>query len=179
MQTSRTKGLVVSAAMLLAGLVYLLLASRVPGRGGVDASFFPYMVSTGMILLGAIHLVQSWRQPRVQPPAPVSDDMVEQARSQSNDEDAPVSQGAPNYRSVVLSLLLIAVFVLLMRPVGFVFAAAAYLLLQFALLSPSGRPVPWLRLGLFALVVSSAIFLLFRYGFSLLLPAGLLTPLLP
>jgi len=179
MEKSRTKGFVVSAAMLLTGLVYLLLASRVPGAGGVDASFFPAMIATGMILLGAIHLFQSWCQPRVQPPAPSSSDVVEQARARSDDEDALVAQGPPNYRCVVLSLLLITLFVLLLQAIGFVFAAAAYLVLQFALLSPSGRPIPWCRLALLALVVSTVIFFLFRYGFSLLLPAGLLTPWLP
>ncbi len=178
MAQSRTKGLVVGAAMLLTGLIYLLLAARVPGSGGVDASFFPKVLSAGMILLGAVHLFQSWCQPATPAPQPVSGDLVEQARAAVDDEDAPVGEGAPDYPSVVFSLLLIGLFVLLMRPIGFVFAAAIYLFLQFALLSPSGKPVPWLRLALLAVVVSTAIFFLFRYGFSLMLPAGPLAPFL-
>lgn len=178
MANSRTKGLVVGAAMLLTGLVYFLLATRVPGPGGVDAGFFPTLLAVGMILLGAIHMFQHRHHPAAAAPQPVSDDIVEQARAAADDEDAPVGEGAPDYLSVVLSLLLIGLFVLLMRPIGFVFAAAIYLFAQFALLSPSDRPVPWLGLAVLAAVVSAAVFFLFRYGFSLMLPAGPLAPFL-
>ncbi|MDP0927136.1 tripartite tricarboxylate transporter TctB family protein [Paracoccus onubensis] len=178
MAKSRTKGLVVGATMLLTGLIYFLLAARIPGSGGVDASFFPHMLSIGMILLGAIHLFQSWRQPIAAMPQEMSGDIIEQARGAAEDEDAPAGEMAPDYLSVVLSLLLIGFFVLLMRPIGFIFAASIYLFLQIALLSPSGKPIPWLRLALMAVVVSATIFFLFRYGFSLMLPAGPLTPFL-
>ena len=143
--------------MLLTGLVYLPLAACVPGAcGGHDPT-------------GGRSTCSSTNPT----PRPRSDGIVKQARAAANDEDAPKGEGAPDCPRLALWLLLIGLFARRMRPVGFVLAVAIDLFAQFALSSPSGLPVPWLGL---AAVVATAIFLLFRYGFSLMLSAGSLAP---
>jgi len=106
-----------------------------------------------MIALGLIELVGALRRPAVAGEA----------------EETGATAGL---LTVGLTLALIAGFIAALRPLGFPIAAALYLFLQFLVLTPrGGRPPVPLYAGL---AVGSAVFIFvtFRYGFDLLLPAG-------
>jgi len=66
-----------------------------------------------------------------------------------------------------------------MRPLGFAISAAFYLFLQFSLLSPAGRPRPHFMHAALAIGISLTIYVVFRQGFNLMLPAGPLARLMP
>lgn len=172
MEETRSKGVLVGALMLAAGLGYLYLAAGLPRRGAVDAAFVPTILAWGMIGLAALQLLGGLRRPSIAPPPPAAG-----AEPDAAPTGGPI--GGPSYITVAKTLALVAGFVALMRPLGFPPAAALYLFLQFIVLTPPARPP---RLGLYAaLAVTCAvvIFVAFRYGFNLLLPAGPLTPYLP
>ncbi len=173
------KNVIVGLCMLSAGLAYFYMTTALPRRGAVDAAFFPYALSIGMMLLGALHLALNWRSKMTALGEPV-DDRVAPIAAAGDGEDAPAVIGAkPNYKSVGISLLLIALFIALMRPLGFALSAALYLFLQFSMLSPSSRRRPHLMHAVLAIGVSVIIFTLFRYGFGLMLPAGPLNRFIP
>ena len=154
---ARTRELIVGACMLGAGIGYFTLAGEIPRRGAIDAAFVPQILAWMMIGLGLMQLVQAWRS------------LPEGAAS-----DTPPFRPGP-YVTVGLSLATIAVFIALLRPLGFPIAAAGFLFLQFLLLTPSDRRRrPILYAGL-AILAATVIFLTFRYAFNLMLPAGPLT----
>lgn len=154
---SRTREIAVGLAMLGAGAFYLTLVGDVPRRGAVDASFVPRVLAWMMLGLGALQTLIALRSEGASLPRP------------------PLS----SLGVVAASLALIAGFVALMRPLGFPVAAALFLFAQFWLLTPADRKPRPLLYALLALGASVTIFLTFRYGFRLLLPAGPLTPFLP
>ena len=156
---SKTSEIIVGLAMLGAGAGYLLMVNDIPRRGAVDASFVPRVLAFLMLGLGAVQLLTAWRLAATAPGA---------GRG-----------GWASFGVVAASLALIAGFVALLQPFGFPAAAALFLFAQFWLLTPTERaprPGPY---ALIAVLAAVAIFLSFRYGFGLLLPAGPLTPFLP
>ncbi len=75
---------------------------------------------------------------------------------------------------VVLSVILIALFTALLRPLGFVLSTVMYLALQVFITAPPEKIRP-LRVVLFALVISLSLNYLFLHVFYLALPPGILT----
>lgn len=73
----------------------------------------------------------------------------------------------------ILTFLLLAVYVILIKPVGFVITTAVYLGLQMYILSCFDRKKIWL-FALIACVISPALYYGFRTCFDVLLPAGIL-----
>jgi putative tricarboxylic transport membrane protein len=166
MVESRTKGILVGVLMLATGLGYLYLTANLPRRGAVDAAFIPYILAGMMIGLGLLQLAGSLRRPG----EPASDRW---------DPEGEPETAAPSYGTVLLTLALVAGFTAALRPLGFPIAAAIYLFLQFIVLRPAGRGYGYGVYALIAVVAAITIFVAFRYGFQLLLPAGPLTPYLP
>lgn len=176
MSEARTKGVVVGLCMLAAGIAYFLMTAGLPRRGTVDAAFFPYALAIIMIGLGLLQTVISYFS---KPAAATAGHSVAEAVANADSEEADIPEGAKSdYLSVVVSLGLIAGFAALMRPLGFPVAAALYLFFQFAVLSPSHRRIPHVFHAFLAITIAIFVFVLFRYGFDLLLPAGPLTPYL-
>jgi putative tricarboxylic transport membrane protein len=155
---SRTRELIVGAAMLGLGAAYLILVADVPRRGPVDASFVPRVLAWMMLGLGALQTLAALR--------------IAGAGKVPRASLAPLGV-------VATSMALIAAFVAMMVPLGFPVAAALFLFAQFWLLTPAGRQPRPVAYAALAVVASLVIFLTFRYGFRLLLPAGPLTPFLP
>lgn len=156
--------------MLVAGLGYLYLTVYLPRRGTggasfVDASFVPYILALLMVGLGALQLVAGLRTSKSATPR--------------RDPDAEPDGGRPSYRTVALTLVLVASFAATLRLLGFPVVTALYLFLQFIVLTPNDRSVSYPLYAGLAVVSSLVIFVTFRYGFQLLLPAGPLTPFLP
>lgn len=175
MSLGRNKDVLTGVCMLCAGLVYFYMTADLPRRGTVDAAFIPYVLATGMTLLGAIHLILSLRAKGARVPEECAhEDPVMRAAATADDEGGEKAAGGakPDYVTVGISLLLIAVFTALMKPFGFAIAAALYLFLQFSLLSPADRPRPHLVHAGLAIGISVMVYVVFRHGFGLMLPAG-------
>ncbi len=89
----------------------------------------------------------------------------------------PASLPSCDYKRVLLSILLVLVYVFALQPVGFIVSTLIYLLLQMLVLSPDDeRDVKHIiRLVIIDVIFTFAVFFLFRYGFKILLPAGIFT----
>ncbi len=166
MVETRTKEAVVGVLMLAAGLGYLFITSNLPRRGAVDAAFVPYVLALATVGLGAIQILTSLRRPK------------KPAAGQSS--GAKGGQPGGNLIPVAKTLVLVAAFTAALRPLGFPIAAALYLFLQFVVLTPrDGKKVRYPFYAVMAVACAAVIFVTFRYGFDLMLPAGPLTTFLP
>lgn len=74
---------------------------------------------------------------------------------------------------LILSTLAIVMYLLLLRPAGFLLATALYLAVQASVLAPSGKWKP-ATIFLFAVVGACSVNYLFRHVFYLALPEGVL-----
>ena len=82
-----------------------------------------------------------------------------------------------DYKRVVLSILLVLVYVLTMKPVGFIITTLVYLFLQMYVLAPEENRTKKdvITLLIIDVVFTFIVFFLFRYGFKIVLPAGIFT----
>lgn len=154
MDPAKKKEVVIGAAMLATGLIYLFLTANLPRKAFIDAAFVPYLLAAGMCLLGVLQLLAAWGQaPR---------------------EDAAAAEAGPDYLTVGKTLGLIVGYIAVLQWLGFPIATVAYLYLQFLVLTPHDHRVSHPRYLLIALCAAVFIYVVFRHGFDLLLPAGLL-----
>ena len=154
MDRANKRELVIGAAMLATGVIYLLLTANLPRKAFIDAAFVPYLLAAGMCILGVLQLLAAWGQaPR---------------------EDAAAAEAGPDYLTVGKTLGLIVGYIAVLQWLGFPIATVAYLYLQFLALTPHDHRVSHPRYLLIALCASVFIYVVFRHGFDLLLPAGLL-----
>jgi putative tricarboxylic transport membrane protein len=154
MDPAKKKEVVIGAAMLATGLIYLFLTANLPRKAFIDAAFVPYLLAAGMCILGVLQLLAAWGQaPR---------------------EDTAAAEAGPDYLTVGKTLGLIVGYIAVLQWLGFPIATVAYLYLQFLVLTPHDHRVSHGRYLLIALCASVFIYVVFRHGFDLLLPAGLL-----
>ena len=74
----------------------------------------------------------------------------------------------------VITLLFITVYISLMKPLGFILSTIIYLFAQILLIAPRDKKKPVFILIL-SVVVSVALYAIFVKGFSVILPAGILS----
>ncbi|MBC3382944.1 tripartite tricarboxylate transporter TctB family protein [Pseudomonas sp. SWRI12] len=155
MDSYKRNELIAGLAMLGAGIAYLVLTMNLPRRGTIDAAFVPWVLAVALCLLGALQL-WVWRK--------LPDKSAE-----------PVEKPeAIDYPTVIKSMALVLLYTALMEPLGFVITTVLYLYAQFIVLTPADEKVKHLRYALIAVVSAVLIFYIFRHGFDLLLPVGLL-----
>lgn len=148
---------IVGAAITAFGVVYIILTANlvIPGslQGSlVNAKFMPYILGVVMTVLGIAQIVVGAITPK-----------SEQAAKKKTD-----------YRSLLLSAVLMVLYVLLIEPVGFIVTSVVYLFVEFWLLTPPDKPRrPLLYLSI-AVIGPVLTYLIFRYGFDMLLPVGIL-----
>jgi putative tricarboxylic transport membrane protein len=155
MDSYKRNELIAGLAMLGAGVAYLILTMNLPRRGTVDAAFVPWVLAVALCLLGALQL-WAWRK--------LPDKSAEPSEKPE----------AIDYPTVIKSVALVLLYTALMQPVGFLITTALYLYAQFIVLTPADEKVKHLRYTLIAVVSAVLIFYIFRHGFDLLLPVGLL-----
>ncbi len=82
-----------------------------------------------------------------------------------------------DYKRVLSSIILVLIYVFLLKPVGFIITTIVYLLLQMLVLSPDEErdTKHIVRLVVIDVIFTFVVFFLFRYGFKIVLPAGIFT----
>ncbi|MBQ7069044.1 MAG: tripartite tricarboxylate transporter TctB family protein [Synergistaceae bacterium] len=82
-----------------------------------------------------------------------------------------------DYKRVLASLVLVVIYVNILAPVGFILSTLGYLFLQIVVLTPNDRRTAKniLSYAILDVVFVFAVFFLFRYGFKIVLPAGIFT----
>ena len=82
-----------------------------------------------------------------------------------------------DYKRVLSSIILVLIYVFTMRPVGFIVSTLVFLLLQMLVLSPDDERTKKdvIKLAIIDVIFTMVVFFLFRYGFKIVLPAGIFT----
>lgn len=83
-----------------------------------------------------------------------------------------------SYQRLLLTAALIFCCIFFTESLGFVISCAIYIFLQTLVLLPRKKKRNYPLFAVVAFVVSSSIFFLFRFGFDILLPAGVMGALL-
>lgn len=159
MDAYKRKELITGGFMLAAGIAYLLATMALPRKSFIDAAFVPYVLAIFMCVLGVLQLVFSARK------APAGE-----AAATVDDKKDEVSE----YGTVIKTLALIAVYIATLEPIGFPIVTAVYLYLQFIVLTPHGQKIGHLMYAVISIISAIVIYLIFRQGFDLMLPAGIL-----
>ena len=82
-----------------------------------------------------------------------------------------------DYKRVLASLVLVVIYVNILAPVGFILSTLGYLFLQIVVLAPNDRRSAKniLTYAVIDVIFVFVVFFLFRYGFKIVLPAGIFT----
>ncbi|WP_349672069.1 tripartite tricarboxylate transporter TctB family protein [Lacrimispora sp.] len=82
-----------------------------------------------------------------------------------------------DYKRMLTSFMLILVYVYLLQPVGFIVTTILYLPFQMYVLAPDEKKTKKdiIQLAVTSVVFTFVVFFLFRYGFKIILPAGIFT----
>ena len=82
-----------------------------------------------------------------------------------------------DYKRVLASLVLVVIYVNILAPVGFILSTLGYLFLQIVVLAPNDRRSSKniLTYAIIDIIFVFVVFFLFRYGFKIVLPAGIFT----
>lgn len=89
----------------------------------------------------------------------------------------PESVPECDYKRVISSVILVLSYVFLLQPVGFILSTLVFLLLQMLVLSPDDArgKKDIMKLAVIDVIFTLVVFFLFRYGFKIVLPAGIFT----
>ena len=82
-----------------------------------------------------------------------------------------------DYKRVFSSMILVLIYVFILQPVGFIISTMLYLMFQMLVLSPDEKrgKKNIIQLVVINVVFTMVVFFLFRYGFKIVLPAGIFT----
>lgn len=82
-----------------------------------------------------------------------------------------------DYKRMLTSFMLILVYVYLLQPVGFIVTTILYLPFQMYVLAPDEKKTKRdiIQLAVTSVIFTFVVFFLFRYGFKIILPAGIFT----
>ena len=145
----------ISIAMILAART--LPKSKIMKLG---PDFMPTVIGIVTLILAIILLIQTIKNTKIR-----------------NAELANAKPEECDYQKMLTSLGLILIYVFILKPVGFIISTLLYLLSQFAALAPKEKVTKknvteWAILDV---VFTLVVFFLFRYGFTIVLPAGIFT----
>jgi uncharacterized membrane protein len=82
-----------------------------------------------------------------------------------------------DYKRMIISFMLILVYVYLLQLVGFIVTTILYLPFQMYVLAPDEKKTKKdiIQLAVITVIFTIVVFFLFRYGFKIILPAGIFT----
>ena len=154
MFTLKQRELTIGIVMLVAGATYLLATHYVPDRPGVDSATVPTILGWLMCVLGVVQ--------------------VRTAYALRGEEARRPAEGPIDYTTTLKTIALIVVYTALLTSVGFLIMTVLYLFVQFIVLTPATQKPRYALYAVIAALTSVAVYALFRYGFDMVLPVGLL-----
>ena len=158
-------------ANLICGLVYLgiaiavaLYAKTIPvgtlNFGGVNSQTFPLICSAVIAMLACCLIWQGIHGMR-KSPKPTAEELAAEKENRKKLID------------VLLTIGLVAAYILLLKPVGYLIVTPLFLFALIMLVAPKEvrKPVKFAIIGIVTAVIT---YLIFRYAFSVQLPMGIL-----
>lgn len=156
--------LIVSICYLALAIALIVLAKALPKSTVMEIGpdFMPTVVGVICLVLSLLLLVQAITKLR-------SKDGALKAAGEETGE-------ASDYKRVIESLILALAFVNVLKPVGFIISTLVYLALQIIVLAPNDKRTKKdiLLYLIIDVVFTFVVYFLFRYGFKIVLPAGLI-----
>ena len=151
--------LIVSIFYTVLAVVMLVLTSLLPKSKvmAIGPDFMPTVIGIITLILSVILLIQT----------------IGKLRRHTSEKE---EKEHCDYKRVVASLLLATVYVNVMMPVGFLISTFVYLVLQIAVLAPDDKrsKKEIIKYVIISLVFTLVVYFLFRYGFKIILPTGIL-----
>ena len=140
----------------------LIIGSRALPKSKVmeiGPDFMPTLIGAIILILAGILLVET----------------ATRFRSQSAELDASGFKDISDYKRVLGSLVAATVYVNILKPVGFIISTLVYLLVQIYILAPdqSRTKKDIVTYVIIDVVFTVVVYMLFRYGFKIVLPAGI------
>ncbi len=151
----RRKNIIAAVVLIACAILYGVLTANLPTRTlphTPDPSFFPWINAVIILVLSVWLLVQALRQPA---PAPAP---------------APTPTGTGRNRRAIWALAAFVGYLAVMPGLGFILATAPFFAVMMVLFGER-RPM-WVGGG--AVGTTVLLYVLFRYGFGVILPRGLL-----
>lgn len=165
---SKIKKDIISAVFfLIFGAVIITVAKDIP-KGlstGFGAQSFPLFCGIAMIVLSLILLLQSMVQLKKYGGKAVKEDGKAKPSFQWTFYNP--------YIQVLLSFLLVIMYNYLLKPLGYLVVTPVFLFFMILLVAPESERKP-IKFAIIATVTSAIIYIIFRYGFSVQLPMGIL-----
>lgn len=136
-------------------------------RSRISSAAFPRIIGVAMVILSIVLIVLEIIQLRKKA-------HVEEGNKDISDDRKNRVFFSGEAILVVLTFALVAAYTFLLDKLGFVIATILYLIGQIMLLSPSEKRKKWPFFVLLSILTSVIVYCVFYYGFSLILPAGIL-----
>jgi putative tricarboxylic transport membrane protein len=159
-QLIKNKNFLMGSIVTLVGIGMLADAINF-GRfisGGIGADFFPKIISSALILMGLLLGAEGYRVVR------------EQAGKHQGASQEAIKN---NYLEFAAVLGVLTVYVIVLRPLGFILSTVPFTFLLILILSSrENRRVP--LFAIIAVIVTVAVYFLFVKVFYVMLPVGIL-----
>lgn len=151
--------IIVGIVYVVLGIALIIAARMLPKSQVMDIGpdFMPTVVGTLILVLSIILLVQAVQELRKNP-------------------DKEVGKDESDYKRVLLSLILALLYVFLLKPIGFIICTLVYLFCQIYVLAPDSHRTKkdMIMYLIIDVVFTLIVYYLFRIGFKIVLPAGIL-----
>ena len=151
--------IIVGIVYAVLGLALIIAARMLPKSQVMDIGpdFMPTVVGTLILVLSIILLLQAVQELRKNP-------------------DKEVGKDESDYKRVLLSLILALLYVFLLKPIGFIICTLVYLFCQIYVLAPDSHRTKkdMIMYLIIDVVFTLIVYYLFRIGFKIVLPAGIL-----
>lgn len=154
--------IVVSVFFMALSAIMMVMAQMLPKSKVMEIGpdFMPMVIGTITFILAAILLFLNVKNFKM--------NQAELADAKADDCD---------YKRVLSSFVLVLAYVFLLKPVGFIVMTLVYLFLQMLVLAPEEErgKKQMIQLAVIDILFTLVVFFLFRYGFKIVLPAGIFT----
>jgi len=126
----------------------------------IGPDFMPTLVGAIILILAGILLVETF------------------ARFKANAAELEASgfKDTSDYKRVLGSLVSAIIYVNILKPVGFIVSTLVYLIIQIYILAPDNKRTKkdLIQYAIIDVVFTVVVYFLFRYGFKIVLPGGIL-----
>ncbi len=167
------KDFVIGAFFLLLGAAYFISAFSIGsykgyGSQNISSSFVPKLLGVLLMVLSATLLFQTynaWRR--------ITDAMKRDPGLAAGTEPGHLFFRPGELRSVLAVFGVLAMYVALLEPVGFILTSCVFLFVTIKIMAPDGK-FDWRFAALLSVIVPPVVYVLFVYGLDMLLPEGIL-----
>lgn len=160
MKFKKYNDLIVGVTMLAFGLFYLIMTTQIQRKGKtIDATFFPYILSTIMLIVGSLQTIKG---------------VLASKKYDAASYVEPAAHEKGDMKTVLITVGLIIAYVALLKPLGFILSSTIYLFVQIMVMVPNRIKKNYVLYAVIAVATSALIYVSFRFGLDLMLPAGLL-----